>query len=203
MYLQNKYTKWYYSIVDCAKNRVNSGYTERHHIIPRSLGGSNQKSNIVRLTGREHFICHWLLTKMTCDNARQKMIYALRRMEHISPDHQDGRYSTKLTGRVFDSIRKEWAKIHSNVMKGRTSPTKGQKKGPQSREHRLANSIGNKGKRLGISPGNKGKPQPEYIKNKKRKPKPLVSCIQCRTTGGISAMTRWHLSVPTCHHEKS
>ena len=198
MYLQNKYTRWYYSIIDRAQSRTLSGYKERHHIIPRSLGGSNQKNNIVNLTGREHFICHWLLTKMTIDQHRQKMIYALRRMEHISPDHQNGRYSTKLTSRVFEKNREEWAKIHSDYMKGKPGPNKGKKFGPQSVEHRLANSIGNKGKRLGIEPGNKGKPQPEYIKDKKRKPKPLVSCLACRSTGGISAMSRWHFTGLTC-----
>jgi hypothetical protein len=46
--------------------------------------------------------------------------------------------------------------------------------------------------RTGVSPGNKGKPQPEYIKDKKRKPKPLVECPHCNKIGGISAMTRWH-----------
>ena len=46
--------------------------------------------------------------------------------------------------------------------------------------------------RTGVAPGNKGKSQPEYIRDKKRKPKPLVTCPQCGKTGGISAMTRWH-----------
>jgi len=46
--------------------------------------------------------------------------------------------------------------------------------------------------RTGVAPGNKGKPQPEYIKDKKRKPKPAVTCPHCGQTGGISAMTRWH-----------
>lgn len=46
--------------------------------------------------------------------------------------------------------------------------------------------------RTGVAPGNKGKPQPESIKGKKRKPKPLATCPLCGKTGGISAMTRWH-----------
>ena len=56
------------------------GYVERHHVIPRSLGGSNKKSNLVALTYREHFICHWLLTKFTEGVARRKMQHALWRM---------------------------------------------------------------------------------------------------------------------------
>jgi hypothetical protein len=46
--------------------------------------------------------------------------------------------------------------------------------------------------RTGVSPGNKGKPQPDYIKDKKRKPKPLATCPHCNKVGGISAMYRFH-----------
>jgi hypothetical protein len=48
--------------------------------------------------------------------------------------------------------------------------------------------------RKGVSPGNKGKPQPEHIKNKKRKPKPKVTCPHCGTEGGISSMHRHHFA---------
>jgi hypothetical protein len=72
MYLQNKYTNWYFNIISNAQSRTISGYTEKHHIIPKSLGGSNKKDNLVRLTAREHFICHWLLTKMV-DNTNNRM----------------------------------------------------------------------------------------------------------------------------------
>ena len=61
------------SIVSNAKNRTISGYIEKHHIIPKSCGGSNKKENLVALTAKEHFICHLLLTKMTENNYRIKM----------------------------------------------------------------------------------------------------------------------------------
>lgn len=76
MYLQNKYTLIYYRIIDRARFRKIKGYIEKHHIIPKSLGGSNNKSNIVSLTAKEHFICHMLLTKMVEQQYRQKMIHA-------------------------------------------------------------------------------------------------------------------------------
>ena len=34
------------------------------HVVPKCLGGSNDTSNLVSLTYREHFICHKLLCKM-------------------------------------------------------------------------------------------------------------------------------------------
>jgi hypothetical protein len=77
LFIDNKYTHWYYKIVNQAKARNISSYTERHHIIPKSFGGSNKKENLVRLTPREHYICHLLLTKMVSGEYRAKMIYAL------------------------------------------------------------------------------------------------------------------------------
>jgi len=75
MFLQNKYTKIYYQIINNAKNRLLEVgmYTERHHIVPKSLGGNNLDSNLVSLTAREHFICHRLLVKMTSGNNKRKM----------------------------------------------------------------------------------------------------------------------------------
>ena len=74
----SKYTSWYWSIVINAQAR---GYgDERHHIIPRSLGGNNSKKNLVDLTFREHFLVHWLLTKMTDGNTKRKMMKALHKM---------------------------------------------------------------------------------------------------------------------------
>jgi len=59
------YTKIYDSLINAALYRE---YTKRpsevHHILPRSMGGTNDSENLVRLTVREHFIAHLLLYKM-------------------------------------------------------------------------------------------------------------------------------------------
>lgn len=90
MFLSNKYSLCYYNIVSRAKSRVleKDTYSERHHIIPKSLGGNNDPSNIVRLTAREHLLCHRLLTKITVGKTRSKMIFALWRMMFGSAKHQ-------------------------------------------------------------------------------------------------------------------
>ena len=41
-----------------------NGYCERHHYIPRCMGGGNEKWNIINLTAKEHFIAHHLLCKI-------------------------------------------------------------------------------------------------------------------------------------------
>lgn len=87
LFKQNKYTKWYYSIINkrIASPHSISVYTENHHIIPKSMGGSNKKENLVRLSAREHFLSHWLLTKMcTYRNHEIKMNHALLRLMSAS-----------------------------------------------------------------------------------------------------------------------
>jgi len=64
------YKKIYNQIIDKAKNRNIDGYYENHHIIPKCVGGKNIKSNIVKLTAREHFICHWLLHNIFPENSK-------------------------------------------------------------------------------------------------------------------------------------
>ena len=78
-FIQNKYFNWYCSIIESAKNRIIENlYIEEHHIIPKSLGGTNKKHNLVKLTYREHFLCHWLLTKFVSGTKhRKKMMHAL------------------------------------------------------------------------------------------------------------------------------
>jgi hypothetical protein len=115
--LNNKYSKIYYKITSNAKQRITEGYTELHHIVPQSLGGSNDKHNLVELTAREHFLCHWLLIKMTEGEDRSKMLYALNGMK--AENRYQQRYHTKITARVYEKYRIEHAENHSKVMKSK------------------------------------------------------------------------------------
>jgi hypothetical protein len=75
---ETKYERWYRQIIENAKNRTEIlEYSEKHHVIPRSLGGDNSKENIVTLSLREHFICHKLLVKMNSGKNKHKMLHAL------------------------------------------------------------------------------------------------------------------------------
>ena len=49
MFINNKYKSWYDSIIQKAKVRNLSGYKEKHHILPRCLGGKDIKKNLVNL----------------------------------------------------------------------------------------------------------------------------------------------------------
>ncbi|MDB5594887.1 MAG: hypothetical protein JWM36_1848 [Hyphomicrobiales bacterium] len=73
-----KYQRWYDHLVARAQSRKRlGGYSEVHHIEPRSLGGSDQPANLVSLTYREHFLAHWLLTKIHSAGAGRRMQRAL------------------------------------------------------------------------------------------------------------------------------
>ena len=76
--IENKYHRWYSAIV--AQGDDTAGYVEKHHILPRSLGGTNKKSNLIRVAARKHFLLHWLLTKFTEGLGYRKMLHAFGMM---------------------------------------------------------------------------------------------------------------------------
>ena len=107
------YKAIYYRIIENAKKEIENGnrsvgYYEKHHIQPKSLGGNNDKKNLVKLTAREHFICHWLLVKMYNKGTteRNKMLCALWKMRCINKDQK--RY---INSRAYEALRIEFAKI--------------------------------------------------------------------------------------------
>lgn len=80
MFLDNKYTKLYYGIINRAKERrfIKERFdtNQTHHIIPRCMGGKDDYNNLVVLTYKEHRLCHRLLIKMTSGEYKHKMMYA-------------------------------------------------------------------------------------------------------------------------------
>ncbi len=168
-FIQNKYTHWYYTIIEAARQRHEiSGYTENHHVIPdcfyiqnrskgRSpgwiLGDPNEPSNIVRLTYREHFICHWLLTKMIKGQAYYKMEAALYRMLPIGQRvGSSGQYARAKYAAVLRCLGKKSAKKGKTYGKQHNpSPTRN-----SPRPWLQGREAPNKGKQG----ANKGKPSP-------------------------------------------
>jgi hypothetical protein len=116
LFIDNKYTRWYYQIITTAQQRSLTGYTEEHHIIPKSLNGSNDSTNLVLLTAREHLICHMLLTKMVTGKHHQKMIHAWWAMATLEAECQDRH---RLTSRQYETVRKAYSEYFSknNPMK--------------------------------------------------------------------------------------
>lgn len=64
------YQKIYDNIVRRGQNRILEGYSEKHHIVPRCMGGTDEAINLVSLTPEEHYLCHLLLVKIHPNNIR-------------------------------------------------------------------------------------------------------------------------------------
>jgi len=125
IFIDNKYTRIYYRIIENSKSRSlpENFYREKHHILPRSLGGLNSEENLVDLTAREHFICHWLLTKMTRGTAYQKMIFAFTLILKCKSKSQN-RYQTVLTSRLYEKYKIIDSQLKKKIYKGRVRNTK-------------------------------------------------------------------------------
>jgi len=68
------YQKIHNQIINRAKDRLLEDYSEKHHIIPRCVNGTNAKENLVYLTPEEHYVVRQLLVKMYPQN--HKLIFA-------------------------------------------------------------------------------------------------------------------------------
>jgi len=99
------YLKHYVNLIHKAQNRSKpEGYTEKHHIIPKSCNGSNNKNNLAILTAREHYIAHLLLAKIYGGS----MIYAIYRMT----PHK------RRNSRLYKKFKEEWKIWFSNNFSG-------------------------------------------------------------------------------------
>lgn len=116
-----KYTKWYCNIIEKRLNEEPIGYCERHHIIPKFMGGSNEKNNLVKVTGREHYILHLLLMKI-CKKSDDRKIYGKSVYSVLcftmSYYHKDRHI---VPSRVVELLRIEMSKLR----KGVSPPNKG------------------------------------------------------------------------------
>jgi hypothetical protein len=114
MFLENRYKKIYYKLVERARNRTLKGYKENHHIIPKSLGGKRTKTNLVYLTAKEHYICHLLLMKMVKEPAHKKsMAFALFRF-----GQSDKLKERKMNARSFEKYRQ----LYGENCSGKNNP---------------------------------------------------------------------------------
>ena len=146
--------KIYDQIISRSRNREMPAVVEKHHVVPRCLGGTNAKENIAYLSPREHFICHLLLTKMYDGEARKKMLYAFLMMSRgCRRKNQHERYTPSsklfhslkqdayqaLRGRIISDVTR---KIISEKAKLRPSSFKGKTHSAESREKQSAAKRG-------------------------------------------------------------
>ena len=184
IFLNNKYTKYYYQIIKLAqeKNRKRGKGIARHHIIPAHFyidnkrkevdesgltkgwlsGDADDKSNLVYLTHREHLICHLLLRKMIEVEKKAGVTYAAWRM--VNYELENGTI-IKCNSRLYDKIRTEVSETHSITMKGRLAHNKG----------------------IAIT-----EEQRQKIKDTKARNKTYKTCVHCNKTMVGAAIKQYH-----------
>lgn len=162
MFNESKYTNCYNRIISTPDQEG-----ERHHIVPRSLGGSDDPSNIVTLSLRKHYIAHLLLTKMVSDTkSSHKMLHALKMMSK----------TRKINSRAYEIMKNKFRELKfvtiynpdteecKYLYDGEDMPLgfqyggapkseewkekiRGRKQSPEHISKRIANSAHNKGKK--------------------------------------------------------
>lgn len=221
-YYRMNYKKIYDNLIERSKDRIIDGYTERHHIIPKCLGGNDDKDNIAIFTAREHYIAHQLLVKIYPGN--RKLLYAaymmgsynnrayewikIKQYEYLktrvfTDEHRINLSNAKKGRKLTDEHKKRI----SYSLSGKQAWNKGMKNQYSinlSDENRNKKSeiMKNNKYSLGREPWNKGtiglceKNKSSFIEGhnpwNKGKKQNIVICPHCNKEGGILNMKRYH-----------
>ena len=118
------YLKIYNQIVDRGENRKLDGYKEKHHIVPRCMGGDNSAGNIVELTAREHFLCHMLLCEIYPKNYKLK--HSLFLMMIGKQKVKERHYV--IGSRVYERLKIEYSKMLTGLKQSQETREKKSKK---------------------------------------------------------------------------
>lgn len=93
------------------KESLLTGYTENHHIIPRSLGGNNLKENLIRLTAQDHYFAHELLAKIHGGSMWSALFFMSSKESHSAK-------GAKANRSMYELSKIESSKNMSRRMKG-------------------------------------------------------------------------------------
>jgi 5-methylcytosine-specific restriction endonuclease McrA len=134
----------YMRLIEWAKQNPPDGRVEKHHIVPRSMGGSNRKENLVPLSPRWHFIAHWLLWKAYKNSKMANAFWTMACCNGI-----------KLNSKTYAAVRNNAVKAIAQSKIGKTTSEK-QKETVRrlmtgkvfSEETRQKISLAKKGKKL-------------------------------------------------------
>lgn len=234
--LQNKYTNWYCAIVERAMIRATTrkdairllAYVEKHHIVPDSFfierqrkghkgwlsGASSHKENLVYLTAREHFICHWLLSKMSTPNTKYHVTMNLALVAMSMNGNKQGRYNNKTTSEVYENARTLDSLNKTGVKKGPMDAKRRQNisdakigipLGPMTQDRKDHLSLVTSGRpkseehkmalrkpKSAEHKANMSKSKSEEHKANMRKPRPQTECPHCKKIGATNLLKRYH-----------
>lgn len=183
------YYNRYIKFIESRKTREINGLFDRHHIIPKSMNGTDDASNIIKLTYREHFLAHWMLWK-AFENSQMTHAFWYMTQKKMS----------KLSSHTYQVLKES----RFNLLKGNTNAS-----GKRSLESRT--NMSNAQLKSNKHP-TRGKKRPDHSKKMSGEHNPMygtisptrgkkmevVTCPECGTSGGGGAMKRFHFA--NCRH---
>ena len=191
------YQKIYDQIIERAKTRKLESYKERHHIIPKCIGGTNEKSNIVELTAREHFLCHWLLYEIYLGNRKLAMAFFMmcnikdRNQKRYTPSSRIYQYAKNVSSLLHHSKLDKYKDIYRQRIIGKSNVTiYGEEKAIEISKKKSKSLLSTYEKDSTLS-----KRKSLSMKNKNKKSQKLFTCSGCGKIGGISTMKQKHLPI--------
>ena len=100
---KSRYDKFIFNIASLGERNLE--YSEKHHIIPKCMNGTNHKSNLIKLTAREHYIAHWILWKAYPTHL--SLTSAFLQMTHKNVKDKNKQDIKPITGRAYHYLKKE------------------------------------------------------------------------------------------------
>ena len=207
VFIESKYKKWYLRLCENAKNRAAPAtYTEKHHIIPRSFGGSNAEENVVSLTAREHYIAHLCLVKCTEGEFKRKMLLAVRMFVHPIKTNP-GYRGMRINGRLFSILREQAKQVSAEQVRERCKDPKYIKKLSESQKSYVHSKVSPEGRaNLKAASLRRGQ-NPEYRRKLseaalKRSQNPIYTEKQRLSHLGKKHTTTWALSNETRERQR-
>lgn len=102
------YLNIYNNLINKRKNNIliksKDVYIEKHHIIPKCMGGKNTLDNLVYLTPREHYMAHLLLYKIYCHTKYRNSLYnAYTVMCYCNNDYENR--NIKFNSKLYEKVR--------------------------------------------------------------------------------------------------
>jgi hypothetical protein len=182
------YEKIYNQIIERSKTRLLTEYKEIHHVIPKCMGGTNDKDNLATLTAREHFICHQLLCEIYPNEHKLKL--ALNMMCNMRSQNQI-RYLP--SSRVIAKAKEEGARAISiaNTGKKRSDESKARYSLAQMGNKKGVGTVHTKEWKEKMSKARKGIPRPAHVVENlrllasTRKGKPLSDEVKAKISAKL------------------
>lgn len=108
------YKEYINRILSSRKNlKDKKSYQERHHIVPKTLGGTNMKSNLIYLYAQEHYYAHKLLAKEYPNEQGLQLAWW-----NMCQCTQHGERQYDITADDYADARERAARANSNIRKG-------------------------------------------------------------------------------------